>query len=110
MYAVRKKPEMTCPKLAAIDYFTEGFQMRTVITIDFVKEDAKRFAEITAANVGKQLAVVMNGEVQVAPRIQEPITGGRVQLMGIRKRAQAHRLADFLRYGALPCSFRLVPR
>ncbi len=109
MYAVRRKTELAFPKLAAVDYFTEGFDMRTVITIDFVREDAKKFAEITAANVGKQLAVVMNGEIQVAARIQEAITGGRVQLQGIKLRAQAHRLADFLRYGALPCPFRLVP-
>jgi preprotein translocase subunit SecD len=109
MYAIRKKVELACPKFAGVEYFTQGLQLRTVITIDFLDEDAKRFAEITAANIGKQLAVVMNGEIQVAPRIQESITGGRVQLQGIQMRAQAHRLADFLRFGALPCSFRLVP-
>ncbi|MDA0841003.1 MAG: hypothetical protein O3B01_09210 [Planctomycetota bacterium] len=109
MYAIRKKVEMACPKFAGVEYFTQGIDLRTVITIDFLDPDAKRFAEITAANVGKQLAVVMNGEIQVAPRIQESITGGRVQLQGIKMRAQAHRLADFLRYGALPCNFRLVP-
>jgi preprotein translocase subunit SecD len=109
MYAIRKKVELACPKFAGVEYFTQGLSLRTVITIDFLDEDAKRFAEITAANVGKQLAVVMNGEIQVAARIQESITGGRVELQGIKMRVQAHRLADFLRYGALPCSFRLEP-
>jgi hypothetical protein len=106
---VRKQPEMTCPTLKKVGYQTHGIQMRTVITLEFQDSDGKRFSEITAGNVGRQLAVVMDSEIQVAPRIEQEVKGGTVQLLGIKMRAQARRLADFLRIGALPCAFQAVP-
>jgi len=104
-FAVRNQPEMTCSQFKSVHYQTHGFRMQTVITLEFLEPDGKRFEEVTSKNIGQQLAVVMDDVVQVAPRIQGKVEGGKVQLLGIKMRAQARRLADYLRIGPLPCAF-----
>jgi len=103
--AVRTQPEMTCSQFKRVHYQTHGFRMQTVITLEFLEPDGKKFEEVTSTNVGQRLAVVMDDVVQVAPRIEGKVEGGKVQLLGIKMRAQARRLADFLRIGPLPCAF-----
>ena len=107
--AVKKEPELTCSRFTKVHYATHGFRMKIVVTIDFLEPDGKRFAEVTGDNIGRRLAVVMDGVIQVAARIEQKVEGGRVQLLGIKGRVQARRLADFLRYGVLPCSFQATP-
>lgn len=53
------------------------------------------------------VAVVLDGLVQSAPRIQEPILDGRAQITGNFKEKEAKDLASILKYGALPLSFEV---
>ena len=62
---------------------------------------AERFGTWTGANVGKDLAIVLNGQVRSAPRIQSQITD-RGQITGKFTKQQAEDLALVLRSGALP--------
>ncbi len=65
------------------------------------KEGARAFGMLTGSNVGKRLAIVLDGKVQSAPTIQSRITdSGRIT--GRFTREQAHDLAIVLRAGALP--------
>jgi SecD/SecF fusion protein len=66
--------------------------------IDFTlnSEAAKRFGEVTRENVGRQLAVVLDGELYSAPVIQSPIEGGNVQITGQFTIEQAQELANVL--------------
>ena len=43
---------------------------------------AQLFGDVTTRNVGRNLAIVLDGDVQSAPVIREPITGGRGQITG----------------------------
>lgn len=63
---------------------------------------------LTAANVGKPLAIVLDGKVLSAPVINEPITGGQAQLSGGFTQESANQLAIALQSGALPVAFTLV--
>ena len=51
-----------------------------VIDISFTDLGAKRFAEITAANLHKQLAILINGKLVCAPTVQSTIDGGKAQI------------------------------
>ena len=53
---------------------------RPVVTLQFNEEGAKKFAELTAKNVGNQIAILLDGKVLTAPRVSEPITGGNARL------------------------------
>jgi len=63
---------------------------------------AEIFAKVTGDNVGKRLAIVLDGVVQSAPVIRERIPRGEAQISGHFKVAEANDLAIVLRAGALP--------
>ncbi len=73
-----------------------------VVSIKFNAEGAKKFGEITAANIGKRLAIVLDGKVQSAPRIKDAIPSGEGIITGRFDIEQAQDLALILRIGALP--------
>jgi len=63
---------------------------------------SKKFAQVTTALVGKQLAIVLDNVVVSAPTVQNPITGGQGQITGSFSEAEAKNLALVLNSGALP--------
>lgn len=65
---------------------------------------AKTFAKITGENVGRSLAIVLDGRVQSYPRINERISEGRAQISGGFSREEARQLSVVLNSGALPAS------
>ena len=64
----------------------------------------KIFDRITSDNVGRQLAIVLDGVVQTSPVIRERIAGGTAQISGSYTNEEVHRVAVVLRSGALPAS------
>ena len=68
------------------------------VGIEFDAEGAKIFERITTASVGRQLAIILDGELYTAPRINEPISGGRCQISrsGGFPLDEAQRLASVL--------------
>jgi SecD/SecF fusion protein len=82
--------------------FSQGEFNEPVVGLQFNAEGAKKFAEITANNVGKRLAIVLDGKVQSAPRIKEAIPSGEAVITGRFTIEQAQDLALILRVGALP--------
>ena len=72
------------------------------IAIEFNSKGASIFSEVTAQNVGKRLAIVLDGKVHSAPRINEKIPSGRASITGRFTVEEAGDLAIVLRAGALP--------
>ncbi|HNW39663.1 MAG TPA: protein translocase subunit SecD [Candidatus Omnitrophota bacterium] len=73
-----------------------------IVALQFNAAGAKKFAEVTAANVGKRLAIVLDGKIQSAPRIREAIPSGEAVITGRFDAQSAQDLALILRVGALP--------
>ncbi|HZP44993.1 MAG TPA: protein translocase subunit SecD [Candidatus Binataceae bacterium] len=69
---------------------------------------ARIFGEITAANVGRRLAIILDNTVYSDPVIKEPIPGGDVQITGNFTFDEAHQLAIVLRSGALPAPVKII--
>ena len=82
--------------------FDQSSFNQPVVSLQFNPDGAKKFAEITAANVGKRLAIVLDGKVQSAPRIKEAIPSGEAVISGRFSSEQAQDLAIVLKVGALP--------
>src|SRR5438094_3411332 len=72
------------------------------VSIEFTANGARIFGEITEQNVGRHLAIVLDGVLQSAPRINERIPGGRAVITGQFTVDEARYLAIVLRAGALP--------
>jgi SecD/SecF fusion protein len=52
------------------------------VNIEFDKEGADKFGKLTTVNNDGYMAIVLDGEIQTAPHIEEPITGGRCRISG----------------------------
>lgn len=71
------------------------------ISIEMKRDGARKFEKVTADNVGKSLAIVLDGVVYSAPNIQERISGGRAQITGQFTSAEANELSIVLNTGNL---------
>jgi len=88
-----------------------GFDQRTnepVVNFRFNSAGARKFAEVTQANVGKPFAIVLDNKVISAPVIREPILGGSGQISGSFTVQSANDLAILLRAGALPAPLTII--
>jgi len=79
-----------------------------LVSMEFSDEGGKKFADVTARNVGKRIAITLDGEVLTAPTVQEAITGGRAQITGNRTMEEANHLAILLRSGSLPVKLEII--
>ena len=78
------------------------------VDLQFNSEGAKLFEEITSRNVGKKVAIYLDGAPITAPTVQETISGGRAQITGSFTIDEAKQLVRRLNAGALPVPIKLV--
>ena len=81
-----------------------------MVDLQFKGDAADTWANFTAANIGTQTAFTLDSQVVSAPAIQEAIPGGRTQITGQFTADSAKELANLLKYGSLPLSFRRRPK
>ncbi|GEM88987.1 protein translocase subunit SecD [Oceanithermus desulfurans] len=75
---------------------------RPEVALEFTPEGAKKFADLTRNNIGRRLAIVLDGTIYSAPNIQTAITDGRAVITGINDLDEATQIALVLRSGSLP--------
>lgn len=81
------------------------------VALQFNKEGAKIFAEVTTANVGRTLAIYLDDRLLTAPTIKMPITDGNAEISGGYKTLEeAQQEALLLRSGALPVDVELMEK
>ncbi|HEV7732226.1 MAG TPA: protein translocase subunit SecD [Candidatus Binatia bacterium] len=107
-YLVEKRPIMTGEVIT--DARVQPGSATEGMAVDFVLDarGAKLFGDATTEHVKRRLAIVLDGYVQSAPEIREPITGGRGQITGRFNFTEAQDLANVLRNGALPAPLKLL--
>ena len=81
---------------------------KNVVAIEFTDEGAKKFADLTAANVGHKISITLDGDVLTAPVVNEAITGGKAVITGNNSLEEAKNLAILLRSGALPVQLKVL--
>lgn len=77
------------------------------VDFELTDEGRTKFAELTQANVNKQLAIVLDYNVESAPNIKEAITEGRGNITGDFTDQEAKDLAIVINTGALPVELQL---
>ncbi len=78
------------------------------ISLDFNDDGAKLFAEITKNNIGRPVAIFLDGALLSAPVVQEAITNGQAEISGQFSVDEAKTLARNLNLGALPVPIKLI--
>ena len=80
----------------------------TVVSFTLDRVGAKKFGKATSSNIGRQLAIVLDGKIISAPVIRDTIAGGNGQISGGFTFQSATDLALLLRSGALPAPLNII--
>lgn len=72
-----------------------------IVSLTFTEEGSKVFADATAANVGKRIAIIYDGQIYSNPVVREAISGGQCQIDGMADYEEANDLAATIRIGSL---------
>ncbi len=81
---------------------------RPTVSITWNDEGSKLFAKITRENIGKTIAIYLDGQLIQAPTVNEEITGGQAVISGGFTAKEAKELKDKLNFGRLPVPIELV--
>ena len=103
---VYKKTLLTGDRLKEAKVGIDQFN-KPAVSITFDSEGARIFDRITADNIGRLLAIILDGVVHSAPRIQDRISGGNAQITGNFTHEEAAKLAIVLRE-SLPAPVKIV--
>ncbi len=106
--AVRKRIDVDGADLTDARAGTNPETGEWVVNFTFNSVGARRFADISRANVNHRFAIVLDDKVISAPVIREAITGGRGQISGSFTANSANDLAVLLRAGALPAPLTVI--
>lgn len=79
-----------------------------VVQLAFTDEGAKKFEEVTSANIGNIVYIIYDGKVVSAPTVQSAISGGSAEINKISSYEEAEQLATTIRIGALPLTLKQV--
>jgi len=111
LYVLKRRAEMKGDYVAdAQPSFEQGGMRGGAAMVQLTLKDRgpKEFARITGANVGKNLAIILDGSVYSAPVIQGRIGGGVASITGLEGIDEARQLAIVLRAGALPAPMHIA--
>jgi len=106
-YRLSKKVLLTGRTLTSADP-SIGNMGKIAVSFTLNAEGAEKFWNVTREHVGEQLAIVLDNCVKSAPKIIEPIPGGRGQITGNFTDEEASKLAIILRSGSLPAPIKKV--
>ncbi len=111
IYYVKKKAELKGDiiKDATWEVARGGMEAgQAVVNLEMNRKGASRFSRVTAVNVQKFLAIVLDSTVYSAPQIRQKISQGRAQITGSFTPEDAKGLAVVLRAGALPAPVKII--
>lgn len=105
---LKKQAIMTGDLLSEAKVSLDSQFSEPYVSITFNEEGARRFEEVTGANVKKRMAIILDNTVYSAPVIQEKIAGGSAQITGNFNMDDAKDLAIVLKAGALPAPLKML--
>ncbi len=108
LYLLKTEAPLTGAALDTARVETGGDYGMPVVAFKFKPEAGQTFSNLTAANVGKNMAIVLDGLVFSAPVIKSRISGGSGIIEGQFTHDDARNLAIVLRAGALPAPVNII--
>ena len=108
MYMVNKTPELTGGVITNAVATLDPNTSTPIVTMEMNSEGATDWARITGANVGKRIAIMLDGVVFSAPNVKGKIPGGHSQIEGMENLDEAKLLEIVLKAGALPAPVDVI--
>ncbi len=108
LYLVNKTPELTGGVITDAQANIDPQTTSPIVTMQMNSEGARDWARITGSNIGKRIAIVLDGVVYSAPVVRGKIPGGRSQIEGMADLEEAKLLEIVLKAGALPAPIDII--
>ena len=108
MFMVNKTPELTGGVVTDAQANIDPNTSSPIVNMEMNSEGATDWARITGANVGKRIAIMLDGVVFTAPNVKGKIPGGRSQIEGSESMEEAKLLEIVLKAGALPAPVDII--
>lgn len=108
IYLLQKTPELTGGVITEAKATFSAQDNQPEVLMSMNDEGTSKWARITGANIGKQIAIVLDGAVYSAPVVQSRIPSGNSVINGIGSLEEAKDLEIILKAGALPAPVRIL--
>ena len=112
LYYVNSIPELTGGVIqeATANYGSAGTDASglPIVNLTMNSVGSKKWGISTGANVGRSVAIILDGNVFLAPVIRDKIPNGRTQITGLENVDEAKDIANVLRAGALPTPIKII--
>ena len=105
-FFVSRRSEMDGKGVTMAMATKDEFGQRKIV-LRFNQQGAEDFGRVTSANVGRQLAIVLDGKLYCAPNINQGITGGSAEISGHFSEEEAKNIADALVSGSFPFQIKV---
>jgi preprotein translocase subunit SecD len=108
LYLLSKSPELTGGVIESAQANIDPTTSEPIVYMSMNDEGTRDWARITGANVGRRIAVVLDGFVYTAPNIVEKIPNGSTRISGMDDANEAKLLEIVLKAGALPAPVDII--
>ncbi len=101
-------PVLTGGNLERASLVFDQVSRQSIVSLEFDSQGDKIFEQVTGDNIGKELAIFLDGQLISSPIIQQKISGGSAQINGDFSAIEARDLVNNLNFGALPVPIELI--
>jgi preprotein translocase subunit SecD len=108
LLAVKSEQELTGDVITEASVQFDQQTNQPAVSMTMNSEGARTWSRLTGANVGKQVAIVLDDVVYSNPVVEQRITGGRSSIDGLDSRQEASDIVTILRSGALPAPVDII--
>lgn len=108
LYVLKSESELVGDVITNANKNVDPTSNAWVVQMSMNAEGSEKWARITGANIGKRIAIVLDGRVYSAPNVQNKITGGSSQITGMANAKEANLLEIVLKAGALKAPVKIV--
>lgn len=108
IYSLKAEPELTGEVITDAQQSFDPTTNAPTVLMNMNTSGSDQWARITGANVGKQIAIVLDNRVYSAPNVIDRITGGSSQITGMSDNEEARLLEIVLKAGALKAPVQII--
>jgi len=108
LIGVRRQVELTGDVVTEARPTFDQHTNRPEVSMTMNRQGARVWARVTGANIGRPIAIALDGVIYSYPVVQGQITGGRSSITGLASSAEAEDLVNILMSGALPAPLNIV--
>ncbi len=108
LIGVRRQVELTGDVITEARPSFDQHTNRPEVSMSMNRQGARVWSRVTGANIGRPIAIALDGVIYSYPVVQGQITGGRSSITGLASSAEAEDLVNILMSGALPAPLDIV--